>query len=70
MSAKAKIISYLSKTTRNNTLTTEQARAKFHVKNVAARIYDLRKEGHAIVTEQKKQKGRIVNFYRLSNKIA
>lgn len=70
MSAKTKIISYLSKTTRNNTLTTEQARAKFRVKNVAARIYDLRKEGHAIVTEQKKHKGRIVNFYRLSKKIA
>lgn len=65
MSAKTKILSYLSKTTRNNTLTTEQARAKFNVKNVAARIYDLRKEGHAIVTEQKKQKGRIVNFYRI-----
>lgn len=68
MSTKAKILSYLSKTTRYNTLTIEQARTKFNVKNISARISDLRKDGHAIVTEQKKQNGRMVSFYRLATK--
>ena len=47
MSAKTAMLKYLSK---GKTLTTKQARSMFKVTNVAARIHDLRNDGHAIMT--------------------
>jgi len=50
LSAKQKILNYLSKSEGYNTLTTAQARARFGIQNVAARIDELRQEGHVIYT--------------------
>lgn len=64
--AKDKILSYLSKQTGYNTLTAAQARARFGINNVAARIQELRDEGHCIYTNSKTlEDGRKINFYRL-----
>jgi uncharacterized protein YhdP len=66
MSAKAKILSYLSKSDGYNTLTVNQTRARFNVQNVAARINELREEGHAIYLNTRiKSDGEKVSFYRL-----
>ena len=66
MSAKAKILSYLSKSDGYNTLTVNQARARFNVQNVAARINELREEGHAIyLNTRTNTNGNKVSFYRL-----
>ena len=66
MSAKNKILSYLSKNSEYNTLTTNQARAKFGITNVAARIDELRKDGYAIYTNQRTlEDGRKIQYYRL-----
>jgi predicted transcriptional regulator len=65
-SAKQKIITFLSKTEGYNTLTTAQARARFGIQNVAARIEELRKEGHVIYTNTKTRgDGSKVASYRL-----
>jgi uncharacterized protein YgbK (DUF1537 family) len=53
LSAKAKILKYLSKKTGYNTLTVAQARARFGIQNVSARIDELRQEGHVIYTNTK-----------------
>ena len=50
LSAKQKILNYLSKKEGYNTLTTAQARARFGIQNVSARIDELRQEGHVIYT--------------------
>lgn len=66
MSAKQKMLAYLSKTDGYNTLTVNQARARFGVQNVAARINELREEGHAIyLNTRTKEDGEKVSFYRL-----
>ena len=66
MSAKQKILNYLSKDTGYNTLTSAQARARFGITNVAARINELREDGHAIYTNTKTlDNGRKISFYRL-----
>ena len=52
-SAKQKILAYLSKTDGYNTLTVRQARARFGITNVSARIDELRKDGYAIYTNTK-----------------
>ena len=66
ISAKTKIINYLSKTDGYNTLTVAQAQAKFGIKNVSARIEELRKEGHCIYTNTKSRAdGSKVKSYRL-----
>jgi predicted ArsR family transcriptional regulator len=66
MSVKSKILAFLSKKDGYNTLTVAQARARFGITNVAARIDELRKEGHAIYTNTKTlEDGRKVSFYRL-----
>lgn len=66
ISAKQKIINYLSKKDGYNTLTVAQARAKFGVQNVSARIEELRKEGHCIYTNTKRRAdGTAVKSYRL-----
>ena len=65
-SVKEKILSYLSKDNGYNTLTVAQAQSRFGVSNVAARIDELRREGHAIYTNTKTlEDGRKVTFYRL-----
>ena len=65
-SAKEKILAYLSKTDGYNTLTVAQARARFGITNVSARIEELRSEGHAIYTNTKTLKdGRKITYYKL-----
>ena len=53
MSAKQKILNYLSKDSGYNTLTAAQIRARFGITNVGARIEELRSEGHCIYTNKK-----------------
>jgi ribonucleotide monophosphatase NagD (HAD superfamily) len=66
MSAKKKIINYLSKSKGENTLTVAQARARFGIRNVSARIEELRSEGHCIYTNKKVlSDGRSVTYYKL-----
>lgn len=49
-----------------NTLTVAQARARFGIQNVTARINELRVEGYAIYTNTKTlSDGRKIKFYRL-----
>ena len=66
MSAKDKILKYLSKEGPYNTLTAAQARSRFGIANVGARIEELRAEGHCIYTNKKTlSDGRTITFYRL-----
>lgn len=66
ISAKEKILNYLSKTEGYNTLSTAQARARFGIQNVSARIDELRQEGHVIYTNTKTRgDGSKVSVYRL-----
>jgi hypothetical protein len=66
MSAKQKILNYLSKNSTYNTLTTAQARARFGITNVSARVNELREEGYAIYTNTKTlEDGRKISFYRM-----
>ena len=66
MSAKDKILKYLSKEGPYNTLTAAQARSRFGITNVGARIEELRAEGHCIYTNKKTlSDGRTITFYRL-----
>lgn len=66
VSAKTKILNYLSKTSGYNTLTVAQARARFGITNVTARIDELRQEGHVIYTNTKTRgDGSKVASYRL-----
>ena len=66
ISAKQKILNYLSKTEGYNTLTTAQARARFGIQNVSARIDELRQEGHCIYTNTvKRGDGTKVKAYRI-----
>ena len=50
VSAKERLLTFLSKKTGYNTFSVAQARARFKIANPTARIADLRKEGHNIVT--------------------
>jgi hypothetical protein len=50
LSAKQKMLNYLNKTTGYNTFSVAQGRKLFGVQNVAARIDELRQEGHCIYT--------------------
>ena len=54
VSAKQKMINYLSKSKGYNTFSVAQGRKLFGVQNVAARIDELRKLGISIVTRLKK----------------
>jgi hypothetical protein len=66
-SSKDKILDFFFNPERN-TLTVRQARARFGVKNISARIHDLRKEGFPIYTNSKElADGRKITFYRLGN---
>ena len=64
--AKQKMLKTLTKTRGYNTFSTAQARARFGVKNVSARIAELRKEGYAIYTNiRNRANGTKVAVYRL-----
>lgn len=66
MSVKNKILSFLSKKEGYNTLTVAQAQSRFGVRNVSARIGELREEGHSIYTNTKTlSDGRKISFYRM-----
>lgn len=65
-SAKEKILNFLSKDSPYNTLTVAQARSRFGIQNVSARVEELRNEGHCIYTNTKTlSDGRRINYYRL-----
>ena len=66
LSAKEKMISYLSKKEGYNTFSVAQGRKLFGVQNVSARIEELRQEGHCIYTNTvTKGNGSKVKVYRL-----
>ncbi len=66
MSAKEKILNFLSKDGPYNTLTAAQARARFGIINVGARIEELRAEGYCIYTNKKTlADGRRITYYKL-----
>ena len=65
LSAKEKMLATLKKTSGYNTFTTKQAQHRFGITNVAARIDELRQEGHVIYTNTKVVDGQKVSFYRL-----
>lgn len=66
LSAKQRLLAFLSKKDGYNTLSVAQARARFGIQNVAARISELRQEGYAIYTNMKQRAdGSKVAVYRL-----
>jgi hypothetical protein len=66
LSAKQKILNYLSKSEGYNTLTVAQARARFGIQNVSARVDELRQEGHCIYTNTvSRGDGTKVRAYRM-----
>jgi len=65
MSIESRIVKYLSKTDGYNTLTANQMRSKFGVKNPSAMVDTLRKKGYSIYRNSKKVSGSKVSFYRL-----
>jgi predicted transcriptional regulator len=66
LSAKQKILNYLSKKEGYNTLSVAQARARFGIQNVSARVDELRQEGHVIYTNTvKRGDGSKVRVYRM-----
>ena len=66
LSAKQRILNYLSKNEGYNTLSVAQARTRFRIQNVAARIDELRQEGHCIYTNTKRRgDGSKVSVYRI-----
>lgn len=65
-SVKQRMLAFLKKDEGYNTFTVKQAQARFGIKNVSARIEELRKEGHCIYTNTKKlADGRRISYYRL-----
>ena len=65
-SVKEKMLTFLSKENGFNTFTVAQARARWGVTNVAARINELRQEGNTIYTNTKKlEDGRSVQYYKM-----
>jgi hypothetical protein len=66
MSAKSKVLAYLSKDGSYNTLTANKMQSQFGVKNPAAMIDHLRKEGNAIyLNTRTTTSGDKVSYYRL-----
>lgn len=66
LTAKQKMLQTLTKSTGYNTFSVAQARARFGITNVAARIAELRSEGFAIYTNMKSRAdGTKVAVYRL-----
>jgi hypothetical protein len=68
LTAKQKMLQTLTKSTGYNTFSVAQARARFGITNVAARIAELRSEGYAIYTNIKSRAdGTKVAVYRLGS---
>ena len=66
LTAKQRLLNFLSKKDGYNTLSTKQAQARFGIMNVSARISELRQEGYAIYTNMKSRAdGSKVAVYRL-----
>ncbi len=66
MSAKQKVLKYLSKDSEYNTLTTNKMQKMFGVSNPSALINELRNEGNAIyLNTRTTSNGEKVSFYRL-----
>lgn len=66
MSAKQKVLNYLSKTDGYNTLTVSKMQSTFGIANPSATINELRNEGHAIYLNSRiNSNGDKVFFYRL-----
>ena len=66
LTAKQKMLQTLTKSTGYNTFSVAQARARFGITNVAARIAELRSEGYAIYTNiRNRADGSKVAVYRL-----
>ena len=62
-SAKQRMLKALSN---QKSFTVKEGRKQFHVKNIAARIEELRKEGNIIYTDTRKAKsGKVEKFYRI-----
>jgi len=62
---KTKLLNFLLSDSEYNTLTVAQARARFKIANVSARINELRADGHPIYTNKKTlADGRKIKFYR------
>ena len=64
LTTKQKMLNALSKPTGRNTFTVNQARTRFGVWNVSARISELRSDGHPIVNVPKIDRDgcRIANY--------
>jgi hypothetical protein len=65
MTAKQKVLNYLSKNSEYNTLTANKMQKVFGVANPSATINELRNEGHAIYLNSRVVNGEKVSFYRL-----
>ena len=66
LSAKQKMLNALKKKEGYNTFTVKQAQRRFGIKNVSARIDELRQEGHCIYTNTKvRGDGSKVAVYRI-----
>ena len=66
MTAKQKVLSYLSKNSEYNTLTAQKMQSVFGIANPSATINELRNEGHAIYLNSRvNANGEKVSFYRL-----
>jgi hypothetical protein len=66
MSAKSKVLSFLSKKEGFNTLTAQKMQSVYGVANPSALINELRNEGHAIYLNSRvTASGDKVSFYRL-----
>ena len=68
MTQNDKIISFLvNGNGKNRKLTVEQARQKWGVQNLRARICELRDRGHEIETTTTKRSGRVVTAYTMNS---
>lgn len=66
LSAKQRMINALTQSTGHNTFSVAQGRTRFGVKNVTARIAELRQEGYPIYTNTRTRgNGSKVSVYRL-----
>ena len=66
LSAKQRMLNALSKPEGYNTFTVEQARRRFGIQNVSARIDELRQEGHVIYTNYRKNSDGVkVAYYKM-----
>jgi len=66
LSVKQRLLTFLSKEDGYNTFSTAQARARFGIVNVSARIAELREEGFPIYTNTKSRSdGSKVAVYRM-----